>query len=299
MAGEVWSKAEEKEYIAAWNDRPKGENVLTFSKRMADNRSATAIRFKLANLVDTSKMEEEPPAVLFMDIETLPSLGYFWERPWEARIIKVKEQGCVATWAARWMGDKRMMSDCLTVKETKTKDDRRICKSLWYLFEQADIVIAQNGDKFDIPTMNSRWWLHNYGPTSSYKTIDTLKIARRTFRQMFNSLDELGKYLGVGEKLRTGGKDLWFDFMEYKPEARKHMVRYNEGDIGLLERVYDKMRPWMKNHPKMSFNPASELCPVCRDANVKFIGYYTATVKQYKEYRCGHCKNVFHDSKAS
>jgi hypothetical protein len=249
--------------------------------------------------VDAGRIEDEPPSVLFMDIETLPSKGWFWDRPWEARIIKVEEQGCVATWAAKWMGDKRMMSDCLTVSETKQRDDKRICMSLWRLFEEADIIIAQNGDKFDIPTMNSRWWLHNYGPPSSYKTIDTLKFARKTFRQMFNSLDELGKYLGVGQKLRTGGKDLWFDFMAYDPAARKHMVRYNEGDINLLERVYSKMRPWMKNHPLMSTNPALELCPVCRDGNVQYIGYYTAKVNQYKEYRCGACKSIWHDSKAA
>ena len=42
-------------------------------------------------------------------------------------------------------------------------------------------------------------------PPSPYKTIDTLKIARKYFGFNSSKLDDLGRVLGAGEKVRHGG----------------------------------------------------------------------------------------------
>ena len=295
-----WTRKEEKEIKDAWRSRPKGENLITFGRRLSSEmRTVHAVRAKVDELMESGELEDDPPSVLFMDIETFPIEGEAWS-PWDTNILRVKKDWCVATWAAKWQGDNRMMYDATTFKEAAARDDKRICLPLWHLFEEADIVIAQNGKKFDIPKMNSRWWKHGFGPPSSYRLIDTLEEARKTFSQTYNSLDELGKFLGVGGKMRTGGKELWFDYLDGVTEAKDKMIRYNKSDVELLERVYDKMKGWMPNHPRMSHNPNAELCPVCRDVNIKDIGYYTAKVKQYKEFRCGNpkCKAVWHNTKA-
>lgn len=297
MAKERWSKSDVTELVNAWNNKPKGETITSFSRRLSTPQHGFySVKGKIAWLMDEGEIEASVPEVLFMDIETLPIIGAVWQ-PYQADVLWIERDWCVATWAAKWMGSKRMMSDSLTEAEIKRRDDKRVTKTLWHLFERADIVIAQNGKKFDIPKMNSRWWLHNYGPPSSYKIVDTLLEARLTFGQTYNSLDELGKYLGVGGKMRTGGKYLWKDFEALDPEARRKMVLYNERDVDLLERVYEKMRPWMKNHPALN-DAEFELCPVCGDVNRRHIGFYLAKVKRYKEYRCGNCKHIWHDGRA-
>ena len=239
----------------------------------------------------------EFPAVLVMDLETLPILGYVWAA-FDTNLIRVKEDWSIACWSAKWYGDERVMSDVMTVKEAKTRDDKRICASLWKLFDDADVIIGQNAKQFDFKKMNTRWWFHHMGPPSSYRAIDTLETARKAFSMTFNNLDYLGNYLGVGKKKETGGFDLWDNFMKGDKEARALMVEYCIGDTELCERVYKSMRPWVPSHPKMTvYNKIKGVCPVCFSANYKNIGYYQAPVQQYAEFRCSDCKSVWHNTR--
>jgi hypothetical protein len=168
---------------------------------------------------------------------------------------------------------------------------------MWKLFDDADIIIAQNGKKFDIPKMNTRFWKYGMPRPSSYKIIDTLDAARRAFGMTYNSLDYLGEYLGAGRKLKTEF-DLWIKCDNGDKESLEKMQEYNENDVILLEEVYLKMRGWMPNHPKFTaYEKVEGVCPVCFDSNIKNIGLYTAVVKQYQEFRCSHCGSVWHNTK--
>jgi hypothetical protein len=239
----------------------------------------------------------EFPSVLLMDIETLPILGYVWAA-FDTNLIRVKEDFCIACWSAKWYGDERVMSDVMTVKETKTRDDKRICKSLWSLFDEADVIIGQNAKQFDFKKMNTRWWFHHMGPPSSYRAIDTLETARKAFSMTFNNLDYLAKYLGIGKKKETGGFDLWDDFMRGDKATRLKMVEYCENDTVLCEKVYKTMRPWVYNHPKLtSYNKVKGVCPVCFSSDYKNIGYYQAPVQKYVEWRCLDCHSVWHSTR--
>ncbi len=70
------------------------------------------------------------------------------------------------SWAPKWLGSKEVMSECLTPEEILNEDDDRIIKHLWQLMDQADIVVAHNGKRFDVPKMNSRFILAGLPPTS-------------------------------------------------------------------------------------------------------------------------------------
>jgi transposase-like protein len=248
-----------------------------------------------------SEMEtqESFPAVLVMDIETLPMIGYIWS-PWQQDVRKEQliKDWCILSWAAKWLDDPRMMCDCLTPKEVVSRNDHRIVKSMWALMDDADVIIAQNGKKFDIPKLNTRFWKYQMPQPSSYKVIDTLDAARRAFGVTYNSLDYLGEYLGAGRKLKTEFQ-LWVDCDGGDRVALGKMREYNERDVTLLEDVYLKMRGWVPNHPKFQiYDKIIGVCPVCLDPNTKEIGLYTASVRQYPEYRCSHCGAIWHDTKA-
>ena len=243
------------------------------------------------------EISDDFPAVLVMDIETLPILGYVWAA-FDTNLIRVKEDWCVACWSAKWWGDNRVMSDVMTIEETKTRNDKRICETLWKLFESADVIIGQNVKGFDFKKMNTRWWYYKMGPPSSFKPIDTLETARKMFLMTFNNLDYLANYLGIGKKKETGGFDLWEDFMCGDQEARKNMVEYCENDTILDEKVYDTMRPWVYNHPKFSvYKKVIGVCPICFSTQYKEIGYYQAPVQKYKEFRCSNCQSLWHLTK--
>src|SRR4029078_8668904 len=96
-------------------------------------------------------------------------------------------------WRATWLGERKMLSDRLTPREAKNQNDKRIVKNLWKLLNEADVVIAHNGDRFDLPKINARFLIHQIKPPSHYETIDTLKTARRKFGLTSNKLDYITK----------------------------------------------------------------------------------------------------------
>jgi hypothetical protein len=248
---------------------------------------------------DTVSVETKFPAVLFMDIETLPLIGYMWS-PWEQDVhpeMLIKDW-CVLSWSAKWIDDERMIYDVLTPKEALSRNDKRIVGGLWKLMDDADIIIAQNGKKFDIAKMNTRFWRYQMPHYSSFKVIDTLDVARRTFGLTYNGLDQLAEYLGAGKKLKTEFS-LWRQCDEGNQEALGYMSTYNQADVTLLESVYMKMRAWIPNHPRFTaYEKVVGVCPVCMDVNFRCIGLYQAPVRQYKEFRCDHCGSIWHNTKA-
>ena len=293
-----------------WETMPAGESIVSFSGRVGKRlkRNENSVRAKINYLLRTreierAEIEAELPAVLFVDIETLQFVRGAWSA-WDdnASADTIIRDWAVLSWSAKWLGDDRLMSDVLTPKEIpwdlrKPVKDKRICGTLWQLFDQADVVVAQNGIKFDIPKMNTRWWFHGMGKPSSCKVIDTLQTARKIFSMTFNSLDYLAHYLGLGGKLKTELK-LWNECRDGNKEALQRMKTYNENDVLLLELVYEKMRGWIPNHPRYTiYSEIKDVCPVCLDANIKYIGLYYAAVRRYREFRCGKCHSIWHSTR--
>ncbi len=58
----------------------------------------------------------------------------------------------------------------------------KLIRSMMALFEEADIVVAHNGDKFDIKWIMGRALLLGMPPPAPFRTVDTLKICRSRFR---------------------------------------------------------------------------------------------------------------------
>ncbi len=128
------------------------------------------------------------PSIILLDIETAPSLGYVWGI-WEQNVISVKEEWFILSFATKVLGvGKPVIYALPDYKHYKRNhyDDEALVKELWKILDEADVVIAHNGDRFDIKKSNARFIYHGLKPPSPYKTIDTLKIARKHFN--FNSM---------------------------------------------------------------------------------------------------------------
>jgi predicted RNA-binding Zn-ribbon protein involved in translation (DUF1610 family) len=133
-------------------------------------------------------------------------------------------------------------------------------------------------------------------PPSPYKTIDTLKAARKHFQFESSRLNDLGQYLGFGKKLPTTGFDLWERVMQGDLKAWHLMKRYNQRDVVLLEKVYMEFRPWMTTHPNLGIfkAPQSKIpCPNCGSHDVRNKGSYTTSTRRYKQYGCRNCGHWF------
>jgi uncharacterized protein YprB with RNaseH-like and TPR domain len=232
--------------------------------------------------------------VLLFDIETAPNLSYTWGK-WEQNVIEFKEQGYMLCFAYKWLGEKtvhvKSLPDYDTYKDSP-HDDFWLVQDLHALFEEADVIIAHNGDQFDIKKANTRFMVHHLSPPSHYKTIDTLKIARRVGKFESNKLDDLGKDLHIGRKVKHPGFEMWLGCMSGDKSAWEHMTKYNKQDVALLEELYLALRPWVTTHPNLSHEPVhgeKPPCPKCGTAKPLFHRYQYNMNSVKRLWKCRGC----------
>lgn len=236
------------------------------------------------------------PKILLFDIENAPNTAYIWSLWMETTSEEMLDRSWfVLCWAAKWLDENKIYSSALTdfPKEYKKnpENDKLVLQKLWHLLDEADIVVGHNAKAFDCRKVNARFVMNGMPPPSPYKVVDTLMAARQYFFFTSNKLNDLGKYLKVGEKVDTGGFKLWKQCMMGDRKAWNKMVEYCKNDIVLLEKVYLKLRPFIQNHPNLNvyINNEDGQCPKCGSDDVRKEGFaYTATSK-YQQFSCNNC----------
>jgi len=237
------------------------------------------------------------PKVLLLDIETAPINGLSWT-VFDTHLIHVIEPTFILCFAYKWLDRStvhtRALCDYPGYCRNK-RDDKALVSDLWGVLDDADVVVAHNGDAFDIKKTNARFVVHGLQPPTPYKTVDTLKIARRHFKFDSNKLDNIGRYLNVGRKLPNTGKDLWLGCMSGDEASWRAMRRYNAQDVRLLEQVYHKIKAWSPSHPIMTaITPRNNVaCPTCLSHDVQRRGWNIARVKKTPRWQCQGCGKWF------
>lgn len=227
------------------------------------------------------------PRILFLDIETSPTRAYVWGLHGEnISIDQIIEPGKTISFAAKWLGD-----DKIVHRDIWKHGERRMLGEIYDLLDEADIVIHWNGTSFDIPTLNKEFVLRKWKPYSPVLEIDLLLTARSRFRFQSNRFGFVCKVLGIGTKLKHTGFDMWAECLAGDKDAQALMKAYNIHDTRLLGPVYERLKPWIKNHPNMGMWAAAEdhVCPNCGSEDVKPKGFYYAKSLTYQKYVCGDC----------
>jgi len=231
--------------------------------------------------------------ILTFDVETSPNIGAFWS-PWKTNInsSQIIRPWHLLTWSAKWLGEKDILHDRLTSTEATTSDDHRIAMSLRNLIDEADIVIAHNGKKFDIKRLNTRLIVNDILQPSPYRVIDTLQAVKNKFAFVYNNLDYLVKELEVSDgKIETNMK-LWLDAINGSDDALEEMDTYCQNDVLILEELYLRIRGWIPGHPNINVYTDEDepVCHVCGSKHLtKSGGYYVTQVGKYETYLCKDC----------
>lgn len=233
------------------------------------------------------------PKILIYDIETAPMVGYFWGL-WDQNIGlgQILSDWHVLSWSAKWLGDSEdqvMYMDQRNAK--KIEDDKRILKGIWKLLDEADIVITQNGKRFDQKKLNARFIEHGMQPPSSYRHIDTLQIAKRTFAFTSNKLAYMtDKFCTKYKKLKHAkfsGFSLWKECLAGNLEAWEEMELYNRYDVLSLEELYLKLAPW-DNSINFEVYTGVTTCKCGHDEKKK-SGYHYTNAGKFQKHRCTFC----------
>lgn len=163
------------------------------------------------------------------------------------------------------------------------------------LLDAADAVVTFNGDHFDLPTLNKDFLIEGQGPPEPYQSIDLYKVVKRKFKFPSNKLTYVTDRLGLGGKVPHEGHTLWVKVMAGDEKARKTMEKYNKGDVILTEKLYDKVLPWIPNHPnRLLF--AGDACVRCSSGVLTKRGFYYTASAAYQTYRCSSCGGYQRDT---
>lgn len=235
------------------------------------------------------------PRILFYDVEiTLAKSYHFGQFKQYLGVKQQIQEGHLLSHAWAW-NDGDVIGSILTREEVLNHDPERLVLEAWALFDNADIIVAHYGKKFDIPKMNGYFLKYGLQPPSPYKVVDTKEISSKKFLLPFNSLEYLAKALGVQQKIDNSGIQLWIDCDHGKQEALDEMLAYNIGDVEALRDVYYRLITWDNNGVNMAlYSDHGALCTHCGSDDITSLdGKYAYTAnRKYSLFRCNSCKAV-------
>lgn len=231
------------------------------------------------------------PKVLILDIETKPLIAYVWRLFEEVNSLdKVIDTGGLLCFSAKWLGEKE------TVFFSEWEHGpAAMAAAAHKLLSEADAVITYNGDKFDLPKLQAEFAIQGMHSPPPLTSIDVYKTTK-TMGFVSKKLDYVAQALGCGKKVEHEGILLWHKVLAGNAKARKKMRKYNIGDVTLLEKVYLKIRPFIKNHPHMGFTPKRE-CGACGSSKVQSRGFRRTRAMRIQRLHCTDCGSWFDGSK--
>lgn len=222
---------------------------------------------------------------LVIDIETVPAKAHVWGL-WDQNVglSQLISPSMLTCFAAKWAG-----SDEVYFSSEKLHTREGMVYAAWDLLDEADELIGFNSNSFDIKHLNAEFMLFGLPPPSPYKKIDLMRSVKDQARFMSNKLAYLSDVLKVGAKIETGGFELWLDYMQGKKEAMRLMREYNEEDVLLTERLYDRLRPWITTGVNRSAVVNGHVCPTCGGSHLHSRGTTRTLQLTYRKYQCQSC----------
>jgi hypothetical protein len=267
---------------------------------MSKTKKAAPAKAKKAKAAKPAVVIYPPPAtgpkVLIYDIETAPIVAHVWGL-WENNVglNQIDTDWHVLSWSAKWLGapdNEVMYMDQRGMKNIE--DDSKLLKQIWNLLDQCDVVITQNGKKFDQKKLNARFILNGMDPTSSYRHIDTAQLAKKHFAFTSNKLAYLSDKLCTTYKKLTNhgqfaGHELWVQCLKGNLAAWQEMEKYNKYDVLSLEELYNRLAPWDNSINFNVYTDDETLTCSCGSTSFRKNGFAYSNAAKYQKYTCKGC----------
>lgn len=223
------------------------------------------------------------PKIVTWDIETFPNLVWVWGlRNQFISLNQIVQRSRAASFAAKTYGNKTVefFSEFHDGREEFLRQAHRV-------FDEADILVSYNGKRFDTPKMKREWLKLGLPPASPVLEVDLFQTVKKNFSFDSMKLENVATELGIGHKVAHEGFGLWIRCMEGDESAWKRMKTYNIGDVKLTEKLYDRMLPWITDHPHIGLWVEDEnCCPNCGKDSLQRRGYSFTGVSKFQRYAC-------------
>lgn len=237
---------------------------------------------------------KENRKILVLDIETKPAIVYSW-RLFNVNIAnnQIKETDGILCIGAKWLGQKE------TFLFSEWEHGRRgMLENILEMINESDGIITYNGDKFDLPHITTGLMIEGLPAPAPVTSIDLYKFIRSKTKFISKKLGFVGPTLGIGEKLKHEGFELWTKVMGGDKEAQEKMSQYCVEDVILTEQLYERIKGYITNHPNLGFHDP-EACPACDSKRTQRRGYYYTRMFRYQRHQCTNCGHWFKSKRES
>lgn len=217
-----------------------------------------------------------------IDIEWKPALAYVW-RMYDENISpdQLVDEGGLLCFCAHWHGSKEYQF------YSEWDDGHQgMAKAALALLNEADAVVTYNGDKYDLPKLRGSIILAGLQPPAPPTSIDLIKAVKR-FGFVMNRLAYIGPLLQVGSKMKHEGFRLWRLVLEGDVKAQNRMKKYCIQDVKVLVNLYNRIRPFIDNHPHMGDDKGA--CGACGSDHVQMRGYRRTKFFKVRRMQCQDC----------
>ena len=257
---------------------------------------APAKRSEPAPIVDSVPANDA--RVLYVDIETSPNIADVWGL-WNQNVglTQLRESSRIIGFGAKWRGAKRVQWYSEYNRETgELSEHEAMLQAAYDLYEEADVVVTYNGDRFDHLHFNAEWVTAGMTPPSPVKSIDLYKTVKKNFRFPSNKLAYVADRLIGDTKVSNGGHLLWRHCLDPEVDAETRrkawnmMARYCRQDVALMEPLHDKLEPWLPATVNMALIGGSpEGCTKCGGCSLEKRGIAYTASRAYQQFRCRDC----------
>lgn len=225
------------------------------------------------------------PAIAFLDIETVPGTAHVWSLRDEyiptERLIEPSRVCAVG-----WLFSNNGVCEYVDVWPCRNEKKRlAMLEQVHDAIVEADAVVTFNGEKFDIPKLQGEMLLAGFPPLPPVAHIDVYKTTRQ-MGLMSSRLDYVARELGLGGKIRAPFS-MWDEYKAGIEAARHAMRRYNLRDVRLLRAVYERVRPFIKDHQYIG--ERTGLCPACGSNKLQHRGWRRTRVFRHERLHCQSC----------
>lgn len=243
--------------------------------------------------------------IVHVDIETMFNIVAAWRCGFKLNIgpNSIISERYMLGFSWIWEGeDKSKIKRCFIpdTKEGKKdiRDDSGVIKQLFEVLDEADVVVAYNGDRFDIPWFNGRALMHGVLPPSYYRTIDLYKVVKNKFGLNSNKLEYVNKVLGFEGKDSMCFQD-WMDCWNGNLFAFDKMGKYCDRDVLAMRETYHKIRGWIHRHVPIGDIRADGVptCNACGKTTMIKYGYYPTAKGRFQRMRCTSCGHTSNTGK--
>lgn len=225
----------------------------------------------------------DKPKVLIWDLET-------------AGVNSFKaDLSTITCFGYKWLGEKE--THCLTVDQfagwwNYGINDKPLVEEALKIMNQADMMVAHFGDKFDRRFFQGRVVIHGLTPPPPVKQRDTWRIAKTAFALSSNRLDALAMALDLKQRKHQKSRDewpgWWLKAMAGCKKAIHDKAEYCKQDVRVLEKIYLRIRAYDNlNHPRLYSKLLHPLtCGMCGGRQTYRGGYAFVGKNKYRRMQC-------------